>query len=272
MLSHVANRNGFYYHNQDMENQRKANFLIVVFVLSMHVLLFWAIAIHSQKIDIDTKIQSLSFVDLGMSGHLATPDVAPSSPTKQPVVQKQIIKVSATNKVMSDKSIIKPVASIKRQSEFSVNPTKEDKPKLIPTTAKPSLIKPTSENNSSASISSNNEGKSDSISTSNKNNADQAGGSLVVPKDYQGGYLAALRPVYPPESMNNGEEGVVGITVSVSADGKPLDVAISKSSGFSRLDRSAKQAVLKYRFKPATRGGIPIPYKYHFNVAFRMPN
>lgn len=254
-----------------MENQRKTNFLIVVFVLSMHVLLFWAIAIHSQKIDIDTKIQSLSFVDLGVSGHQTTPDVESSSPTKQPVVQKQIMKVSAAKKVISEKSLIKPVASIKRQSEFSVSPPKEDRPKLIPTTAKPSLIKPTSESNSSSSSSSN-EGKSDSTYTSNKNNADQAGGSLVVPKDYQGGYLAALRPVYPPESMNNGEEGVVGITVSVSADGKPLDVAISKSSGFSRLDRSAKQAVLKYRFKPATRGGIPIPYKYHFNVAFRMPN
>ena len=252
-----------------MENQRKVNFFIVILVLGMHAALFGAIALHAQQVEIDNNIQSLKFVDLGMSSDQAGPIADNAS--QQPVVHKQTVK-APVKKVQPEKVQIKPVATNKVQSKFKVAPPKEDEPKLIPAVAKSSPIAPAPSNNVADTISANTGGKSDSKSANGKNNSDQSGGSLVVPKEYQGGYLAALRPTYPPDSLNNGEEGVVGVSVSVAADGKPLDVTISKSSGHSRLDRAAKQAILRYRFKPATRGGIPIPYKYHFNINFKLPN
>nr|WP_303832792.1 energy transducer TonB [Snodgrassella alvi] len=257
-----------------MENQRKVNFFIVILVLGMHAALFGAIALHAQQVEIDNNIQSLKFVDLGISSDQAGPvaDNASQQPeSQQPVVHKQTVK-APVKKVQPEKVQIKPVATNKVQSKFKVASPKEDEPKLIPAVAKSSPIAPAPSNNVPDAISANTGGKSDSKSANGKNNSDQSGGSLVVPKEYQGGYLAALRPTYPPDSLNNGEEGVVGVSVSVAADGKPLDVTISKSSGHSRLDRAAKQAILRYRFKPATRGGIPIPYKYHFNINFKLPN
>ena len=257
-----------------MENQRKVNFLIVILVLGVHAILFWTIAFNEQQIKVDNNIQALNFVDLGISSDMAgkiADDVPQQPESQQHVVHKQTVK-TPPRKVLPEKTLIKPVATSKVQSQFKVTPPKEDEPKLIPAVAKSSPIVPTSTNNVSEATSANNSGKSDSKSANSKNSSDQNSSNLVVPKEYQGGYLAALRPTYPPDSLNNGEEGVVGVSVSVAADGKPLDVIISKSSGYSRLDRAAKQAILRYRFKPATRGGIPIPYKYHFNVNFKLPN
>lgn len=271
MLSYIANNNGFYYHAENMENQRKVNFLIVALVLGMHAFLFWAImAVHAQQ-KVDINLQTLNFVDLGTSSNQAVND-APSKPqSQQPVVHKQSVKVPV-KKVMPEKSLIKPVVAPKTESQFKVNPPKADEPSLTPTVEKTAPIAPVPVNKVSSPTSANTSEKSEATSANGKGSGDQAGGSLVVPKEYQGGFLAALKPVYPADSKSNGEEGVVGLTVSVSADGQAQNVVISKSSGYSRLDRSAKQAVLRYRFKPATRGGMPIPYKYHFDVVFRISN
>jgi protein TonB len=46
----------------------------------------------------------------------------------------------------------------------------------------------------------------------------------------------------------------------VGADGKPLEVSIAKSSGFSRLDEIARETVLRsWRFVPARQGDQPWP-------------
>ena len=255
-----------------MENQRKVNFFIVILVLGMHAALFGAIALHAQQVEIDNNIQSLKFVDLGISSDQAGPvaDNASQQPeSQQPVVHKQTVK-APVKKVQPEKVQIKPVATDKVQSKFKVASPKEDEPKLIPAVAKSSPIAPAPSNNVPDATSANTGGKSDSKSANGKNSSDQSAGSLVVPKEYQGGYLAALNPDYPYDSRSNGEEGVVGIKVYVGADGKALNVTISKSSGYSRLDRAAKQAILRYRFKPATRGGIPISYNYQFNIKFKI--
>jgi periplasmic protein TonB len=274
VLSYIANNNGFYYHDKNMENQRKVNFLIVVLVLGMHAFLFWAtLAINTQQ-KIDTKQQVLNFVDLGMSSNQvvqAANDTALKPQSQQSDVRKQTVKIPVS-KVVPEKSLIKPVVATRAQNQFKVTSPKEDTPRLTAAAEKAAPIAPAPINNVADSISANNNEKAEAASVNGRSTGDQAGGNLVVPKEYQGGFLTALKPIYPPDSVSNGEEGVVGLTVSVSADGKAQDVVISNSSGYSRLDRSAKQAVLRYRFKPATRGGLPIPYKYHFNIAFRMPN
>lgn len=271
VLVHIANNNGCYYHDANMENQRKVNFLIVVLVLGMHAFLFWAlIAAHVEQ-EIDINPPALAFVDLNMiANHIDNDDATQKPRSQQSNMHENSITVPA-KKVIPEKSLIKPVVTTKAHSQFKVTPTKEDVPKLSSTAEKTTSITPTPANNSSSgSVSINDGGGSETTSANGKSNKGKTGGSVVIPKEYQGGFLTELKPPYPNDSRENGEEGSVGVIVSVSANGTAQKVVISKSSGYRRLDRAAKQAVLKHRFKPATHDGIPIPYSYNFNIDFNL--
>jgi protein TonB len=65
-------------------------------------------------------------------------------------------------------------------------------------------------------------------------------------------------PVYSMESRRAGEQGLVKLQVLVSAEGKPVKAFLLRSSGYPRLDESAKAAVLKWRFTPAQVKGKPV--------------
>ena len=54
-----------------------------------------------------------------------------------------------------------------------------------------------------------------------------------------------------------GEQGKVLLRVYIGADGVPQRVEINKSSGYDRLDRQAMDAVMRWRFVPGKRNGVP---------------
>ena len=66
-------------------------------------------------------------------------------------------------------------------------------------------------------------------------------------------------PPYPPVSKRLGEEGTSVVRIYVGADGLPQKAELRTSSGFERLDAAALAAVMKWRFKPGTRGGVAEP-------------
>ena len=70
-------------------------------------------------------------------------------------------------------------------------------------------------------------------------------------------HLSNPQPEYPMTSKRMGEEGQVMLRVLVSADGRAEQVDVLRSSGFDRLDESAKRAVRKWRFRPGTKNGEP---------------
>lgn len=70
-------------------------------------------------------------------------------------------------------------------------------------------------------------------------------------------YLNNPKPAYPRMSMQQGEQGRVVLNVLIGADGNPKKVEIHQSSGFERLDRAAMEAVMRWRFVPGKRGGVP---------------
>lgn len=76
----------------------------------------------------------------------------------------------------------------------------------------------------------------------------------VTPPKFNVAYLQNPRPAYPAMSKRLGEAGRVMLRVTVDANGLPTNVEISKSSGFSRLDDAALEAVRKWKFVPARRG------------------
>lgn len=72
-------------------------------------------------------------------------------------------------------------------------------------------------------------------------------------------YLEPLQVDYPRTSRRNGEAGVVLVRAYIdSHGGASRQVAVEKSSGFSRLDQAAVAAVQRARFKPYTENGQPV--------------
>ncbi len=69
-------------------------------------------------------------------------------------------------------------------------------------------------------------------------------------------YLQNPKPPYPPMSKRLNEQGTVVMRVLIGADGQPQKAEIRKSSGFERLDRSAAETVMKWRYVPGKRAGI----------------
>jgi protein TonB len=77
----------------------------------------------------------------------------------------------------------------------------------------------------------------------------------VAPPRYDAAYLNNPLPIYPNLSRRLRETGVVQLRVRVSAAGEPMEIQLFKSSGFARLDDSARAAVQKWKFQPALRNG-----------------
>lgn len=67
-------------------------------------------------------------------------------------------------------------------------------------------------------------------------------------------YLNNPAPEYPRLARRMGEEGRVLLKVLVTEKGAANTVVIEKSSGFTRLDQSAIDAVKRWRFVPARKG------------------
>ena len=77
-------------------------------------------------------------------------------------------------------------------------------------------------------------------------------------------------PVYPPEAARRGDQGAVVLLIRVSPEGLPSSVEVAQSSGFSSLDRAARDAVATWRFLPAVEGGRPIAFEMLFRVVFHL--
>lgn len=72
-------------------------------------------------------------------------------------------------------------------------------------------------------------------------------------------YATATPPAYPIPALRAGIQGTVMLKVLVDPNGKPLQVAIERSSGSRLLDDAARKHVLAaWRFHPAMRDGHAI--------------
>lgn len=92
----------------------------------------------------------------------------------------------------------------------------------------------------------------------------------VVAARFDADYLDNPKPVYPALSRRMNEAGKVLLKVRVSAQGMALDVAVSKSSGFARLDAAASDAVARWRFVPARRGDEAVDSSVIVPITFAL--
>jgi len=83
-------------------------------------------------------------------------------------------------------------------------------------------------------------------------------------------YLHNPPPDYPRMSKRLGEQGRVVVKVLIGEDGQPQKVELLTSSGFDRLDKSAMEAAMRWRYVPGKRGGVAEAMWYQVPIQFTL--
>ncbi len=85
------------------------------------------------------------------------------------------------------------------------------------------------------------------------------------------GYLSAPKPPYPVSLRMSRSEGTVGVRIAVDATGKPSQVDVVRSSGFSEMDGTAKNWILAHwLFRPEKRKGRAVASVVTTSIHFEI--
>jgi periplasmic protein TonB len=77
-------------------------------------------------------------------------------------------------------------------------------------------------------------------------------------------------PKYPSRLRGAGVEGTVLVWVSVDEKGRTFDLTLKKSSGYDEFDRAALEGIRKWKFKPATKDGVPVTVRIDVVINFKQ--
>ncbi|WP_422635501.1 energy transducer TonB [Sphingobium sp.] len=92
--------------------------------------------------------------------------------------------------------------------------------------------------------------------------------SMVQGGDLGTQMVSGKPPRYPIDSRRKREQGTVVMTLTLGVDGAVETIAVTQSSGFSRLDNAARDAVKGWRWKPMLRNGQPVRVKGVVEIPF----
>jgi TonB family protein len=81
--------------------------------------------------------------------------------------------------------------------------------------------------------------------------------------------MTQRRPPYPAVSYRNGETGTVELRVTVTAEGEPGDIVVTRSSGVTRLDDAARENIQSVWRWQSREGCSPAPTQVR--IAFTIP-
>jgi periplasmic protein TonB len=94
-------------------------------------------------------------------------------------------------------------------------------------------------------------------------------GPHVIPASVDAKYHNR-EPVYPADAARRSEQGTVILLIHVSPEGLPIGVDIEQTSGFTSLDRAARDAVMTWHFLPGISDGRPIGFDMALRVVFHL--
>lgn len=80
--------------------------------------------------------------------------------------------------------------------------------------------------------------------------------------------IHAPPPRYPHEARRKREEGTVFLELLLARDGTVADIRVARSSGYSRLDAAALEAVRRWRWSATLREGIPVQVTGQVEIPF----
>lgn len=84
-------------------------------------------------------------------------------------------------------------------------------------------------------------------------------------------YARDFQPPYPPSEQRAGREGLVSVRVLVGADGRVKQVEKIAAASDAFWAVTERQALSRWRFRPATRDGVPVEAWREMTVRFVMP-
>ena len=82
--------------------------------------------------------------------------------------------------------------------------------------------------------------------------------------------ISRTEPSYTEEARKNGVEGSVAMRVEVDSKGRVRTARMIRLLGYG-LDEAAIDSVMRWRFRPATRRGIPVSSFTSVEIHFRLP-
>ena len=82
--------------------------------------------------------------------------------------------------------------------------------------------------------------------------------------------IQGSRPVYPYQARIRGIEGDVVLKIHIDNGGVPSRIEMIHSSGYNILDQAAIKGVEKWRFDPASKNGVNIPFWIEKRFSFRL--
>ena len=93
---------------------------------------------------------------------------------------------------------------------------------------------------------------------------------VMVNALYDPRFNSALQPPYPAEEIRAGREGRVELKVLIGTDGRVKDVVKISAASEAFFLSAQRQAMSKWRFKPATSDGVPIEQWKVMTLRFKL--
>jgi periplasmic protein TonB len=204
---------------------------VVISVIALHVGVLWALQSGLLQRVAEAVVPAEILVEI------MAPPAPPAPPTPQAVAQPQPKVQPKTPKPAQPA----PTPAVQpTPATLAITPSA--------TTPEPSATTPTATAAAPASANSGN--------TPNAPPAPPAPPKVTQPST-DADYLNNARPQYPPMSKRLNEQGKVVVRALIGTDGTASQASIKSSSGFDRLDQAALATVLKWRYVPGKRGGVP---------------
>jgi protein TonB len=91
----------------------------------------------------------------------------------------------------------------------------------------------------------------------------RVGGSFTEPA-----LVHSVQPIYPPAAVQRKAQGVVHFQATITKDGSVKNLQLV--SGDPLLNVAAKQAVLQWKYRPATLNGMPVEVTQAIVVKFNL--
>jgi protein TonB len=93
---------------------------------------------------------------------------------------------------------------------------------------------------------------------------------VIVGPTYDQRYVNALQPPYPASEIRSGNTGRVVIKVLIGTDGRVKKVERISAASDAFFTAAERQALTKWRFKPATSDGTPIEQWKTMSLRFEL--
>ena len=82
--------------------------------------------------------------------------------------------------------------------------------------------------------------------------------------------VKAVAPHYPTAAVRARQQGWVVVAFQVDTDGTTSDIKVVDSQPRRIFDRAAMEAVARYRFTPAMKGGVPVASERQQRIEFKL--